>query len=42
MKIRHGMFLATGAFALVNIGLTGVLAAQVQVEPTSVTRVFWN
>ncbi len=66
MKISHGMILAAGVFALVNIGSTdvlaaqglatetaafpvprlvyigstGVAAAQVQVEPTSVTRVF--
>ncbi len=40
MKIRHQMILATGVFALVNIGSTGVLAAQFQVEPTMVTRVF--
>ena len=29
MKIRHGMILAAGVFALVNIGSTDVLAAQV-------------
>ena len=40
MKISHGMILAAGVFALANIGSTGVAAAQVQVEPRSVTRVF--
>ena len=66
MKISHGMILVAGVFTMVNIGSTGVLAAQgpatesaafpvprlvyigstggpaaqVQVVPTSVTRVF--
>ncbi len=40
MKIRHGMILAAGVFALVNIGSTDILAAQVEVIPASVTRVF--
>ena len=40
MKIRHQMILTAGFFALVNIGSTGVLAAQIDVIPPSVTRVF--
>ena len=40
MKIRHQMILAAAVFALASIGSAGVLAAQVQVVPTMVTRVF--
>ena len=40
MKIRRQMILAAGVFALANIGSTDILAAQVEVIPPSVTRVF--